>query len=129
MTNTFESTKNQIIRKLDAYINNRFINIFSNHHHNERAINTKNYVQMSNTIECIKAILENELYLFDERSSIENSRSSLYYNKRSSSVHLYNSSKYARELKNKNQNTSTYFKAIKECYQIYTNYESEQNTF
>jgi hypothetical protein len=110
--------KKQILTKLDKYINNRIINIFSNHHHNERAINTRNYIsQINNDIELIKSILDNERCLFEPESK----RSSTYnigFTDSNPTLNTYDSSRYANKLKNKNKETSTYFRIISECLDI-----------
>jgi hypothetical protein len=100
----FYQLRNQIISDLDKYINNRFLNIFSNHHHNDRAITVKNSIVRVDDVDPLYQIICNEKDLFDsEVSSISdlNSGNSIYQN-----------SKYSQEIKNRNPNSSNYYKII-----------------
>ncbi|QIW09694.1 hypothetical protein [Francisella sp. LA112445] len=97
---SFKIIQQKIINNLDSYINNKFLNIFTNHHHNNRAIETKNKIKEALTVKDIKDIINAENLFLTTGSSNDNSSKSYSA--------IYNNKK-------PNYKTSGYYKVIHNC--------------
>ncbi|QIW09700.1 hypothetical protein [Francisella sp. LA112445] len=91
--------KAQVIQRLDNYIDNRFLNVFTNQGDNIRAVNTKVCIENASCSATIKFIIENEKKTLD-----------LEYCKVTDSLN---------QSQNRATKLSPYYKIIQECQELF----------
>ncbi|MED7820023.1 MULTISPECIES: hypothetical protein [unclassified Francisella] len=116
---TIVAVKGRLKDFLNSYIKNPISNIFSNHHHNKRAINTRDYIEKETSIDTIKEIINNEYsLLINGYSERFNYYARFIQGYMPQELGSYGEHKrYSERIRNskKNYESSGYYKVIKNC--------------